>query len=65
MFNINIVQEHGMIKVLNNGILIIEDISYTKIVSTITRAIKIIQDDEYQLNLLSEILKQVNVMGVA
>lgn len=57
MSNLNIKIEEK-IRVYNNGVLIIEGDCYNDIKSTVLKAIKIIQD-VYQLNVLSEILREI------
>lgn len=61
---IHIIKDNEKIKILNNGLLIIEGKSYNDIISTINKTRKIIQDD-YQLNLLESILYQVREKEVA
>lgn len=52
------------IRVFNSGVLIIEEESYNKIVLIIKKLKEVIQD-EYQLNILDEILKLIELRMVA
>lgn len=52
------------IQIYNNGILIIQEESYNNVVSIIGELKEIIQD-EYQLNVLEEILKLIQLRMVA
>ena len=52
------------IKIYSNGVLIIEEESYNNVVSIICELKEIIQD-EYQLNVLEEILKLIELRMVA
>lgn len=58
------VADDKKIKIYNNGVLIIEEGSYTNVVSIIGELKEIIQD-EYQLNILDEILKLIELRVVA
>lgn len=58
------VADDKKIKIYNNGVLIIEEESYTNVVSIIVELKEIIQD-EYQLNVLEEILKLIELRMVA
>lgn len=53
------IEKMGNIKIYIDGILLIEEVSYNNVISTINDAINIIQDD-YQLNILNEILNKIN-----
>lgn len=64
MFNILIEESENKIRVYNESILIIEEISYNNIVLIIDELKEIIQD-EYQLNVLEEILKLIELRMVA
>lgn len=59
-----IVREDNLIRIYNDGVLIIEERSYTNIVLTINKLKNIIQD-EYQLNILNQILKEIKLSEVA
>ncbi len=59
-----IVEENNKIKVFNDGVLIIEETSYNNIALTINKLKNIIQD-EYQLNILNQILKKIELSEVA
>ena len=50
------VTDEKKIKIYNNGVLIIEEKNYNNVVSIINELKEVIQD-EYQLNVLEEILK--------
>ncbi|MCB2286897.1 hypothetical protein LGK99_07225 [Clostridium algidicarnis] len=63
MFNIQ-TKEEKTIKFFCDGILIIEEVDYNSIISTINEAIKIIQD-EYQLQLLNGIEEHIAIKEVA
>lgn len=52
------------IKIYSGGVLIIEEESYNKIVLIIKKLKEIIQD-EYQLNVLDEVLKVIELRMVA
>lgn len=52
------------IKIYSNGVLIIEEESYNNVVSIVNELKEIIQD-EYQLNVLEEILKLIDLRMVA
>lgn len=52
------------IKIYNNGVLIIQEESYNNVVSIINELKEVIQD-EYQLNVLEEILKLIELRMVA
>lgn len=58
------VTDEKKIKIYNNGVLIIEEESYNNVVSIIYELKEIIQD-EYQLNVLEEILKLIELRMVA
>lgn len=64
MFNILITNDNQKIKIYSEGVLIIEETSYTKIVLIISELKNVIQD-EYQLKVLDEILKLVKLRMVA
>ncbi|MEG1481783.1 hypothetical protein [Clostridium sp.] len=57
-------EENNLIKVYNQGVLIIEESSYNNVVLTI-RKLKNIIRDEYQLNILNQILMQIELSEVA
>ena len=59
-----IVREENLIKVYNDGVLIIEETSYNDMVLIINRLKEIIQD-VYQLNILNQILKEISLSEVA
>lgn len=52
------------IKVYNDGVLIIEESNYNEIIITINKLKSIIQD-KYQLDILNQILKEIELSGVA
>lgn len=58
-----IVREENLIKIYNNGVLIIEDTSYNNVVLIIDKLKKVIQD-VYQLNVLNEVLKRIELSEV-
>lgn len=58
------VTDEKKIKIYNNGVLIIEEESYNNVVSIIYELKEVIQD-EYQLNVLEEILKLIELRMVA
>ncbi|MFR1823293.1 MAG: hypothetical protein ACLSXJ_08005 [Clostridium saudiense] len=58
------VNDDEKIKIYSNGVLIIEEESYNNVVSIICELKEIIQD-EYQLNVLEEILKLIELRMVA
>ena len=58
------VNDDEKIKIYSNGVLIIEEESYNNVVSIIFELKEIIQD-EYQLNVLEEILKLIELRMVA
>ena len=58
------VNDDEKIKIYRNGVLIIEEESYNNVVSIICELKEIIQD-EYQLNVLEEILKLIELRMVA
>ncbi|EDT27313.1 hypothetical protein OQL12_002484 [Clostridium perfringens] len=55
-----ILREENLIKVYNDGVLLIEESSYNNIKSTINKLKDIIQD-VYQLNILNQILKKIEL----
>lgn len=57
-------EENNLIKVYNQGVLIIEESSYNNVVLTI-RKLKNIIRDEYQLNILNQILMKIELSEVA
>ncbi|WP_196001201.1 hypothetical protein [Clostridium sp. 1001271B_151109_B4] len=63
---IDIVENDGLIKIYNCGVLILEESSYNEIVLTIKEALTTI-NDLYQIEVLKEILKYIkhNEMAVA
>lgn len=63
MSNLDIIIE-DKIKIYNCGVLIIEETSYNGIVLIINKLKKIIQD-VYQLNILNEVLKRIELSEVA
>lgn len=58
------VTDEKKIKIYNNGILIIVEKNYNNVVSIINELKEVIQD-EYQLNVLEEILKLIELRMVA
>lgn len=58
------VTDDKKIKIYNNGVLIIEEKNYNNVVSIINELKEVIQD-EYQLNVLDEILKLIELRMVA
>lgn len=58
------VTDEKKIKIYNNGVLIIEEKNYNNVVSIINELKEVIQD-EYQLNVLEEILKLIELRMVA
>lgn len=58
------VTDDKKIKIYNNGVLIIEEKNYNNVVSIINELKEVIQD-EYQLNVLEEILKLIELRMVA
>jgi len=58
------VTDEEKIKIYNNGVLIIEEKNYNNVVSIINELKEVIQD-EYQLNVLEEILKLIELRMVA
>ena len=58
------VTDEKKIKIYNNGDLIIEEKNYNNVVSIINELKEVIQD-EYQLNVLEEILKLIELRMVA
>ena len=58
------VTDEKKIKIYNNGVLIIEEKNYNNVVSIINESKEVIQD-EYQLNVLEEILKLIELRMVA
>lgn len=63
MNNLDVIIE-DKIKIYNCGVLIIEETSYNNIVLIINKLKKIIQD-VYQLNILNEVLKRIELSEVA
>lgn len=57
------VTDEKKIKIYNNGVLIIEEKNYNNVVSIINELKEVIQD-EYQLNVLEEILKLIELRMV-
>ncbi|WP_291650956.1 hypothetical protein [Clostridium sp.] len=57
-------RENNLIRVYNEGILIIEETSYTNVILTINKLKNIIQD-VYQLNILNQILRIIELSEVA
>ena len=55
-----ILREENLIKVYNDGVSLIEESSYNNIKSTINKLKDIIQD-VYQLNILNQILKKIEL----
>lgn len=64
MSSICIKEIENKIQIYNENILIVEEFSYNNIVLIITKLKEIIQD-EYQLNVLEEILKLIELRMVA
>lgn len=64
MSSICIKEVENKIQIYNENILIVEEFSYNNIVLIITKLKEIIQD-EYQLNVLEEILKLIELRMVA
>ena len=60
----DIINENKIIKIYNQGVLIIEERSYTNVILTINKLKNIIQD-VYQLNVLNEILRMIELGEVA
>ncbi|MBN1057865.1 hypothetical protein FC764_08220 [Clostridium botulinum] len=60
----DIVNENEFIQIYNQGVLIIEETSYTNVILTINKLKNIIQD-VYQLNVLNEILRMIELSEVA
>ena len=60
----DIVNENEFIKIYNQGVLIIQETSYTNVILTINKLKNIIQD-VYQLNVLNEILRMIELSEVA
>lgn len=58
------VTDDKKIKIYNNGVLIIEEKNYNSVVLIINELKEVIQD-EYQLNVLDEILKLIELRMVA
>lgn len=56
--------DSNTIRVFNSGVLIIEEKSYNKVVLIVKKLKEVIQD-EYQLNVLEEILKLIELRMVA
>lgn len=63
MIKVEVIDEKK-IKIYNNGVLIIEEKNYNNVVSIINELKEVIQD-EYQLNVLEEILKLIELRMVA
>lgn len=63
MIKVEVTDEKN-IKIYNNGVLIIEEKNYNNVVSIINELKEVIQD-EYQLNVLEEILKLIELRMVA
>lgn len=59
-----IINDNEIIKIYNQGVLIIEETSYTNVVLTINKLKNIIRD-VYQLNVLNEILRMIELREVA
>ncbi len=57
-------KDSNTIRVFNSGVLIIEEESYNKVVLIVKKLKEIIQD-EYQLNVLDEIFKLIELRMVA
>lgn len=57
-------KENNLIRVYNEGVLIIEETSYTNVILTINKLKSIIQD-VYQLNILNQILIMIELSEVA
>lgn len=53
------IEVSDMIRIYNDGVLIIEGSCYNNIKSTVLKAIEIIQD-AYQLNILNQILREIS-----
>lgn len=58
------VTDEKKIKIYNSGVLIIEEKNYNSVVLIINELKEVIQD-EYQLNVLDEILKLIELRMVA
>lgn len=58
------VTDEKKIKIYNSGVLIIEEKNYNSVVLIINELKEVIQD-EYQLNVLEEILKLIELRMVA
>lgn len=58
------VTDEKKIKIYNSGVLIIEEKNYNSVVLIINELKEVIQD-EYQLNILDEILKLIELRMVA
>ena len=63
MIKVEVIDEKK-INIYNNGVLIIEEKNYNNVVSIINELKEVIQD-EYQLNVLEEILKLIELRMVA
>lgn len=63
MIKVEVIDEKK-IKIYNNGVLIIEEKNYNNVVSIINELKEVIQD-EYQLNVLEEIFKLIELRMVA
>lgn len=63
MIKVEVIDEKK-IKIYNNGVLIIEEKNYNNVVSIINELKDVIQD-EYQLNVLEEILELIELRMVA
>lgn len=57
-------KENNLIRVYNEGVLIIEETSYTNVILTINKLKSIIQD-VYQLSILNQILIMIELSEVA
>lgn len=57
-------KENNLIRVYNEGVLIIEETSYTNVILTINKLKSVIQD-VYQLNILNQILIMIELSEVA
>ena len=64
MFNILIEEIDNNIEIYNEGVLIIKETSYNKVVLIVKKFKKYIQD-AYQLEVLNEILRMIELSEVA
>lgn len=64
MFNILIEEIDNNIEIYNEGVLIIKETSYNKVVLIVKKLKKYIQD-AYQLEVLNEILRMIELSEVA